>query len=156
MFRQIVYVSTCDTQDIGPIAGPILDASRRNNPRLGLTGLLAAARGTFLQVLEGPPDAVAAMLQTISGDPRHHDMIALIERSVETRAFGEWSMAWAELPAASPLAGQVHRLGNVDGTLPNAAGPNGDIVVLLRSFIRTNLGQGAFLDGRLSAGSHTI
>ena len=60
----------------------ILESSRRNNAKVGVTGLLAFGAREFLQCLEGPRDAVNATYARILGDRRH----------VDQRWFGEWSM----------------------------------------------------------------
>jgi len=49
----------------------ILESSRRNNPALGLTGVLIHGGGVFMQVLEGPEQAVLRMYLKILDDKRH-------------------------------------------------------------------------------------
>jgi len=87
---QIVYISSA----VGAVdAAPILAASRRNNARDGLTGLLYADGRRFLQALEGEAPAVERALERISADPRHRAVVVLSCRDVEAREFGTWSMA---------------------------------------------------------------
>lgn len=50
---------------------PIVDASRRNNPSLGITGALVFDGERFCQFLEGPRDKVEALAARIQADPRH-------------------------------------------------------------------------------------
>jgi len=71
----------------------ILAASRRNNEREGLTGLLVAGAKRFLQALEGPEQAVLDAYARIKSDPRHHAIVLLTGRAVERCDFGDWSMA---------------------------------------------------------------
>ena len=49
----------------------ILRQSRRNNPTLGVTGVLCWSQGLFLQVLEGGRSAVNRLYIRIAADPRH-------------------------------------------------------------------------------------
>ena len=70
----------------------ILESSRRNNAKVGVTGLLAFGAREFLQCLEGPRDAVNATYARILGDRRHADVQILDCRDVDQRWFGEWSM----------------------------------------------------------------
>ena len=72
----------------------ILAVSRRNNARVGVTGALIFNRSTFGQVLEGPEAAVEETYVRIEADPRHRDVEVLDLRSVEERAFGDWSMGF--------------------------------------------------------------
>ena len=71
----------------------ILAASLRNNSWRGITGLLVAYRGWFIQALEGEPMAVRAGHRAILSDPRHHDAVILAQGPAALRAFGRWSMA---------------------------------------------------------------
>lgn len=87
---QIVYISSA----VGTVdTAQILAASRRNNARDGLTGLLYADGRRFLQALEGEALAVERTLERISADPRHRAVVVLSCRDIEVREFGEWAMA---------------------------------------------------------------
>ncbi len=78
----------------------LLEHSRDRNSADDITGLLIyrynddCRRGNFLQVLEGPEDAVADVWSRISSDPRHHTIIVLEEGESDARAFGDWSMGF--------------------------------------------------------------
>jgi hypothetical protein len=87
---QLVYISTA-AKDAD--CAPILRASRRNNGRDGITGLLYADGVRFLQALEGPADAVEAAYARIKTDPRHKAPVVLSRREVDEREFGPWEMA---------------------------------------------------------------
>ena len=89
---QLVYISSANPAGAIDVA-PILQASRRNNVRDGLSGLLYADGRRFLQVLEGEPEAVEAAFARISADPRHRAVVVLSRREIATREFGDWAMA---------------------------------------------------------------
>ena len=78
----------------------ILDASIRNNPPRGITGMLLYARGSFMQVLEGEESAVAETMARIHADKRHHDIFELSHTPITTREFGSWSMGFRALTPA--------------------------------------------------------
>ena len=88
----------------------ILAISRRNNAGVGVTGALIFNRTTFGQVLEGPEAAVEETFARIEADPRHRDVEVLDLRTVETRAFGDWSMGFVGRRATSERPGiEDHR-----------------------------------------------
>jgi hypothetical protein len=90
---QLVYISTARAP-IGPdMLSRILATSRRNNAANSITGLLVAGARRFLQGLEGPEQAVLDTYARIRHDPRHHALVLLTGRSIDVRAFGDWSMA---------------------------------------------------------------
>jgi hypothetical protein len=89
---QIVYISSRSPgAQISPVQ--ILVASKRNNARDGISGLLYLDATRFLQVLEGSPDKVLATFDRICADPRHRALVVLSRREVEAREFGFWAMA---------------------------------------------------------------
>lgn len=85
----------------------IMDASALNNPRLGLTGALIAERGWFIQVLEGPRDAVSAMLARISRDSRHTCMVIADIQEVSERRYPGWSMSFVDADTAPAELGRI-------------------------------------------------
>jgi len=92
--QRILYISTArDGVDEAALDG-ILRSSRRNNAAVGVTGLLVVGGRRFLQVLEGPEEAVASVFERISRDPRHFAVVRLSRKTIETRAFGEWAMGY--------------------------------------------------------------
>ncbi len=77
----------------------LLAASRRWNEAHGLTGVLLHNGGSFLQVLEGPRDAVASTFATrIRPSHLHGDIVELFELPLRERAFPHWSMACKHRP----------------------------------------------------------
>lgn len=103
--ERLVYESTATgtTESLGNLA-VILAESQRNNDRDGLTGALAAHRNRYIQVIEGPAQALDALLRRLETDPRHRDIILLGRESIETRLFGRWSMASARITPANGAA----------------------------------------------------
>lgn len=91
---QIVYISTARQPMTEQGLEEILAASRRNNGRDGVTGLLLAGGRRFLQALEGPGENVLSTYGRICADRRHGAIVQLGCRNVEDRQFGDWSMAF--------------------------------------------------------------
>ena len=72
--------------------GGILVAARRNNARDGLTGALICRADLYLQLLEGPPAAVAATYARIEADDRHCNIERLVSAATADRLFPGWEM----------------------------------------------------------------
>lgn len=77
----------------------ILAVSSRNNERDHITDLLAYADGTFIQVIEGPPQAVKSLMSRLADDGRHRNMRVLGTDLSTDRAFTFWIM---ETPKVRP------------------------------------------------------
>lgn len=72
----------------------ILDRSRRNNQRDGITGALMFNAGCFAQVLEGPLDGVEAAFERIQQDERHGEVSLLAMEPIAVRSFPDWAMGF--------------------------------------------------------------
>jgi len=81
---------------VGPLTQEVMDSvleqSRRNNPRHGITGLLCVSEDTFIQVLEGGRDAVCELYNKIAADKRHTNVRLLVYEEIDERRFGHWNM----------------------------------------------------------------
>jgi hypothetical protein len=83
----------------------LLQKSRQNNARRGLTGLLLYRDQCFLQVIEGPEAVVESLIQTIQVDPRHHSVRTLCRES-GPRQFGNWEMGFENLDQHTDQTGR--------------------------------------------------
>jgi hypothetical protein len=99
---QLVYISTSRLAQTAALLEDILAASRRNNGRSGVTGLLVAGGRRFLQALEGPSAAVLATYERIKADPRHHAIVLLSSHTVAARSFGDWAMGYEQGGLVTP------------------------------------------------------
>lgn len=72
----------------------LLTQSRHNNLRDGLTGLLLYGDGSFMQILEGPEEAVDRTYRRILDDPRHRRLMKVDDARCDGRLFGRWSMGY--------------------------------------------------------------
>ena len=97
--RQIAYFSTAAEPQGAELIHAILAASRFNNRRDGITGLLVAGGNRYLQVIEGEAERVQTLYSTIRGDRRHLAVTTLLNRSIVARCFADWSMAFRHEPA---------------------------------------------------------
>lgn len=76
----------------------ILSKANLINSQKNITGFLLYMDGTFAQVLEGDEKTVIDLYSNkIAKDNRHHDCMVLVERTVPSREFPEWSMGFHNL-----------------------------------------------------------
>ena len=91
LLRRVIYVSEkvgSSEQDVTDI----INTSIQNNPSKNITGCLIEGKNSFLQILEGPYDAIKSLYKIISEDNRHTNVTRLCDESIETRLFSDWSM----------------------------------------------------------------
>lgn len=93
----------------------ILAACSRNNTEREVTGFLIYDGETFVQLLEGPPDAVETTIQKIKGDKRHENIRTLVYEPTHSRNFGSWFMAFENIEGE-----ETHFGGNVTKPLCRA------------------------------------
>lgn len=79
--------------------GAILEIARRKNSQLSVTGMLLYSSGSFFQVLEGDEATVMELFARIADDRRHTNATMIIREPIARRAFGDWTMGFAEIDA---------------------------------------------------------
>ncbi len=77
----------------------ILSAARRNNPQMGITGALVCRADLYLQLIEGPVDAIDALYARICEDDRHANIELLLTEGMGERLFPNWAMLDDEAPS---------------------------------------------------------
>lgn len=96
--HHIIYLSQA-TAPFGETQLQLLLARARViNAEHGITGVLLYGNEQFLQVLEGEKAAVHARYARIQQDARHRDIVTFADKSVVTRTFPAWDMAFNPLP----------------------------------------------------------
>jgi hypothetical protein len=109
-YRRIKYISRfADDLDSSGLEA-ISEASRRNNVELGVTGILVASGGVFMQILEGPPESVAQLWARISADDRHQEVLLLVDEPTDRLLFPDWAMKTIDLSASKGRLEEVHSM----------------------------------------------
>lgn len=97
MLVRLLYVSRASEAAPEDLVEPILQQARRNNPDMGITGILCHGGGLFMQVLEGGRGSVNAMYNRIVADRRHRDVTLLHYEEILERRFCGWTMGQVNL-----------------------------------------------------------
>jgi hypothetical protein len=91
---QCIYASAAsrpfDTEELAEL----LEVARETNAKLGLTGMLLYAEGSFFQVLEGQAEVVDALYARIGRDQRHDQVTLIIREPIPKRYFDAWTMGF--------------------------------------------------------------
>lgn len=109
--EHLIYVSSAVGEPDARALEAILDSAVKHNRANAVTGMLLYKEGSFLQVLEGPADAIGETFGRVERDPRHHDVTVILREPIVARSFGEWQMGFRLLgdrdapsdPAFAPL-----------------------------------------------------
>lgn len=138
--HRIVYASRVTPSfvpDMDETLKDILRVAVRENANQGITGLLIAHRGWFVQALEGPVSGVRSRFGSIVRDPRHRDVNILAEGPTEARLFAAWSMCARVLSATDAAVLEVlDRKASFDP----AAVPERIVIRLLTAVAETHVG----------------
>ena len=111
----------------------LLEKARRFNVEHRISGLLLYSAGQFVQVLEGPEQAVWDLYTSIQQDARHTQVVTVSAGQAAGRHFAGWSMAFGN--AVTPDLDRV--LLAVQGPRPVVPGPaieDPNLLALLRAF----------------------
>lgn len=85
----------------------IAETSQASNVLADMSGALIYARGSFVQILEGPVAVVHATLARIATDPRHRDLHIMLSQRDQPRQFDRWSMACFRSEEPVQVAGKA-------------------------------------------------
>lgn len=89
---RLIYASTptpaCTPEEISKI----VEVSRENNRRDGVTGVLCHDHRYFLQWIEGPRDAINVLYNKLVTDDRHKNLVILDYAPIFAREFPNWDM----------------------------------------------------------------
>jgi hypothetical protein len=119
MLVRLLYASRSAAPLTASLVDSLLEKSRANNPRQGITGILCFSEDLFIQVLEGGRDEVCELFNAIVRDDRHRNVRILIYEEIRERRFGGWTMGqvniakvnaslllkYSEKAALNPFAG---------------------------------------------------
>ena len=95
MLHRLAYVSSSSTPLALDMLSDILEVSRQNNKRDGISGVLMYHDRTFFQILEGERLVVEDCYGRIARDFRHTDLEIVIDEAIDERSFAKWAMRYA-------------------------------------------------------------
>ena len=123
--HRLLYVSRADAEGrtFEALTEDVVAVSARNNARVGVTGLLVAFDGWFLQALEGSRQETSATFSRIAKDPRHSVLELISAGPIDARLFGRWSMSARTItPAAAPVLDMLGARGGMNPRELDSAG----------------------------------
>lgn len=88
----LTYKSIATAAPRGGDIERLVSQARARNRSLDVTGMLLFEDGRFLQTIEGPPAAIAALWASIQRDPRHDHIEILSEHMAAARLFSGWDL----------------------------------------------------------------
>lgn len=137
--RQIVSISSALAPPDATMLRDIFDVSRRNNGRLGISGLLLHVEGSFMQALEGESDILDDLIRRIALDRRHKSMLILTDVPIMHRTFATWGMALSDVSSeeAALVPGMSDFLRQPPKRTYSKESP---ATLLLETFKKTNAG----------------
>ena len=98
MLKRIKYISRFAKQLSSQEIDELAAAAAEKNAQNDITGALMASGGIFFQVIEGPPEAIDSLWNSLLKDPRHKDLLLLKSEEGEMeRLFPEWRMKKIDL-----------------------------------------------------------
>lgn len=90
----LIYISAATKALSNDELLAILVPARKYNEEHAISGMLLYCDGHFIQVLEGPQEAVQSLFARIKEDKRHSLVQKLIDAPIEQRCFPDWTMGF--------------------------------------------------------------
>ena len=92
----ILYISTIN-KDYADRLPDILTKFREMNSKNNITGLILYYDGNIIQCIEGIKENVHCLYNNICNDPRHFNIIKLIDEKITARNFLDWDLGFKEI-----------------------------------------------------------
>ena len=86
MLYTIIYISRATEEVTSETLEDILKSSS-NNPSIGVSGMLIYKDGEFMQALKARKDTVQILMDKISKDKRHDEILILSKKAIPHRYF---------------------------------------------------------------------
>lgn len=132
MYR-LAYVSTASKAITALDVQDILEAAIRRNGDCGVAGTLLFNGVNFLQVLEGPEDAVTETYSRICDDRRHNHVVTIFREAGVKRCFDTSPMTLNTVESdTGALPDGLTHSSSIDLFIPNAL--PGHVRSMLKSF----------------------
>lgn len=90
--KQLVYTSTAMIEPQAILTPEFIKRLQEKNRQLSITGTLAWRHNQFMQIIEGPSNAINRLFGVILRDSRHRDIVLVSERIIAEREFPNWDM----------------------------------------------------------------
>lgn len=90
MLSQLVYVSNRKPSCTPAEIEKILQACKKNNPPLNITGVLLYSDTKFIQLVEGESKVIMDLYDKIKLDSRHSNPMMIAYGPIATKAFPSW------------------------------------------------------------------
>ncbi|MBV9962346.1 MAG: BLUF domain-containing protein [Parafilimonas sp.] len=139
MIYYLVYLSSASHLYSNQELADILSASRLNNSRKNITGILLYHDGNVIQVLEGDREEVTALYSIIKEDSRHKQVIKMVDGMSDERNFPDWSMGFKAIDKEewNEYAGYVQL--NSSALISLIKKKNTKIDAVVKSFVTSNM-----------------
>lgn len=138
MIGSLLYVSSAELKpgEAEAEVDAIVAVSLLRNSGLGVTGALVYTQRNFAQYLEGPPDALTVLMDSIRRDSRHRDVDIVYRDEGEDRRFPAWAMAYAG--PSTFVAAHVRSLVDTAAS-PGLRKASDRLIQLMRQFVEAQL-----------------
>lgn len=93
MYYSIIYQSKAQPNFTPMDIELMLMKAKRKNKRIKVTGCIVYANNKFIQLIQGPKDAITDLYASIKADKRHFKVTTLLKQSSDTKIWSDWSMA---------------------------------------------------------------
>jgi hypothetical protein len=137
---QLLYMSSARPELTEEALLEILSESQQRNAAREVTGLLLHADGSIIQIIEGTESTVETLFSKIERDQRHHQIMVLSRKFVETRDFPEYKMGFKRA-STQLLNEELPGFSNIveSRTLPKVTldGLSKHVSIFLKTFARS-------------------
>jgi hypothetical protein len=90
----ITYVSTASPYLSEEETKKLLVSAKNDNISNDISGVLIYSDGNFFQIIEGEEQKIKKLFIKIEQDPRHYNLIKLLDKSIEAFSFASYTSSF--------------------------------------------------------------
>jgi hypothetical protein len=68
--------------------------AQKKNVSMGISGIIMYSAGNFFQIIEGDEQEVKKVFNKIEQDPRHYNLIKLLDKKIEVFSFASYTSSF--------------------------------------------------------------
>ncbi|WP_025742889.1 BLUF domain-containing protein [Aquimarina pacifica] len=98
----ISYVSTASSNLTNSNIQELFSFVEKFNIESNITGILMYSDGNFFQILEGDKEKVLLLFEKIKKDPRHYNIIKMLDKQIEVPSFSTYGSSFITILSNNP------------------------------------------------------
>jgi hypothetical protein len=120
MLKSFCYRSSINNELSVLQTEALFSASKKNNDRFNIKGLLYKYNGYYFQIIEGETEAINGLIYKLKTDHRHHSLNILADKPISKLTFNSFTTGYNKVEDLNTLYGLQEYHDYIESNNPEA------------------------------------